>query len=121
MKFLLDQNLSPKTTRFLKTLGLDAHDMRDKGLGGASDEKIYEFAKKQDFILITYNSDFSRMYKTRKDLPGLILLRVHPQTIEILHPILKDFFLKLDISRLTNSISVIERHRYRIRRIKIGD
>ncbi len=105
----------------MKTLGLDAHDMRDKGLSGASDEKIYEFAKKQGFIFITYNSDFSRMYKIRKDLPGLILLRVHPQTIEILHPVLKDFFLKVDISRLRNCISVIERHHYRIRKIKIED
>jgi predicted nuclease of predicted toxin-antitoxin system len=38
MKFLLDQNISPKTTSYLRTLGHDAIDTRMLKLGEASDE-----------------------------------------------------------------------------------
>lgn len=118
MKLLLDQNLSPKTTAFLRRLKLNAKDVRAVGLMGADDQRIYEFAKAEGFILVTYDTDFSRRYVFGKDLAGLILLRVHPQTIEILHPVLKDFFSKVQPSQLQDTIAVVERQRYRLRKLK---
>lgn len=118
MKLLLDQNLSPKTTTFLRGLKLEAKDLREVGLIGADDQRIYEFARAQGFVLVTYDTDFSRRYVFGKDLPGLILLRVHPQTLEILHPVLKDFFSKVQPSQLQDTIAVVERHRYRLRKLK---
>lgn len=99
-------------------LKLDVKDVREVGLSGADDQRIYEFAKAEGFILITYNADFSRRYVFGKDLLGLILLRVHPQTIKILHPVLKDFFGKVQPSQLQDTIAVVERHRYRLRKLK---
>jgi predicted nuclease of predicted toxin-antitoxin system len=118
VKFLLDQNLSPKTKGFLQEMGIDVKDVRDVGLTGAPDEQVYAFAKAEEFMVVTYNSDFSRKYIFEKDLPGLILLRVHPQTVEVLHPVLKDFFSKISPEQIQHSIAVVERHRYRLRKLK---
>ena len=118
MKLLLDQNLSPATAQFLKDIGLDAYDIREKGLSGASDEQIYAHAAKENLILVTFDIAFSRRYISERGLAGLILLRVHPQTTEILHPLLADFFSRFPESRLSGCIAVVERHRYRVRKLK---
>lgn len=118
MKLLLDQNLSPTTARFLRDMGLEAHDVREKGLVGASDERIYACAVDGRLILVTFDMAFSRRYISDRDLPGLILLRVHPQTTEILHPVLADFFSRFSESELRGCIAVVERHRYRLRKLK---
>lgn len=117
-KFLLDQNLSPKTTKFLRDLGWDAIDLRDLEKMGSRDEEVYALAKAEDRILITYDLDFSRRYMAQKDLVGLVLLRVHPQTMEVLHPILEDFLKKVEPGRLRGAIATIELQRYRIRRVR---
>jgi len=54
IKFLLDQNLSPKTAEFLCSLGWEAKDLRELGKSGASDAEIYELAKAEGWILITW-------------------------------------------------------------------
>jgi predicted nuclease of predicted toxin-antitoxin system len=118
LKLLLDQNLSPTTTRFLTDIGLEAYDVREKGLSGASDEQIYAYAANGNFILVTFDIAFSYRYISGKELPGLILLRVHPQTTEILHPLLADFFSRFTESKLSGCIAVLERHRYRLRKLK---
>lgn len=118
MKLLLDQNLSPTTAEFLRDIGLEAYDIREKGLAGASDEHIYTHAVRGSLVLVTFDIAFSRRYISERDLPGLILLRVHPQTTEILHPVLADFFSRFAESQLSSCIAVIERHRYRIRKLK---
>lgn len=118
MKLLLDQNLSPTTAQFLKDIGLDANDVREKGLSGASDEQIYAHAVKENLILVTFDITFSRRYISERGLAGLVLRRVHPQTTEILHPVLGDFLSRFPESKLTGCIAVVERHRYRVRKLK---
>ena len=118
MKLLLDQNLSPATARFLKDLGVQAYDVREKGLSGASDEQIYAHAAKENLILVTFDVAFSRRYIAERNLAGLILLRVHPQTTEVLHPVLADFFSRFAEPKLSGCIAVVERHRYRFRKLK---
>ena len=117
MKFLLDQNLSPHTTLFLRSLGLNCIDMRDVGLAGKADTQIYTYALKHQCVIITFDQEFSYTYLCKKDLEGLILLRLHPQTLELIHIILKQFFASAKLSQIRGSIVVIERHRSRIRNI----
>ncbi len=118
MRFLLDQNVSPQTLLFLKSLGIDVLDVRGVGLKGKDDDLIYEYALQHKLVIITYDHEFDYKYVSRKDLDGLILLRVHPQTLEILHPILKKFFDTVDIKKIEKCIVVIERHRCRMRKVE---
>lgn len=117
-KLLLDENLSPATVRFLKEeLHLEVQGVREVELAGATDEELYAFAAREGYLLMTYNADFARAYRWGKELRGLILLRVHPQTLEHLHPVLRTFFSRVDLARLEGAISVVETTRYRIRRV----
>lgn len=117
IKLLLDQNLSPRTADFIRSLGWDAKDVREFGKGGADDADIYEFAKAKGWTLVTYDLDFSRRFMADKKLPGLILLRVHPQTVEILHPVLQDFLQRIKPEHLAGAIATVEPQRYRIRKV----
>lgn len=96
----------------------EAVDLRDLGRAGASDAEVYALAKAEDRVLITYDLVFSRRYMAAKDLPGLILLRVHPQTVEILHPVLEDFLGRVKPEELKGAIAMVEPYRYRIRRVR---
>lgn len=51
-------------------------------------------------------------------LTGLILLRVHPQTVEVLHPVLQDFLQRIKPEDLKGSIATLESHRYRLRKVR---
>ena len=109
--------MSPQTTLFLKSISVEAVDIRDVGLSGKPDDIIYAYAVKHNFILITYDLEFSRMYLSGRNLKGLILLRVHPQTKELVHDVLKKVFTTVPESQMKKSIVVVERHRVRIRKI----
>lgn len=116
MRVLLDENLSPRTTRFLRSLGVDALDLRELQSLGVPDGTVYSLAKGERAILLTFDGDFANTFLSHGDLPGLILLRVHPQTFDVLHPVLEDFFARVPQEMLAGAMTVVERGRYRIRR-----
>lgn len=120
MKFLLDQNLSPKTTLFLRELGIEAIDVREIGLAGKEDDEIYDYAVSNAYVLITFDHEFGYKYVSRRDLEGLIIMRLHPQTIEEIHGLLRRFFSTFNVHKVRNSIIVLERHRFRIRKMGNG-
>ena len=119
LKFLLDENISPKTTLFLRSLGLEVSDVGESGLRGKDDDKIYNYAKENKFILVTYDHEFGYFYISRKDLLGLIILRINPQTLEKVHKILERFFelLRGRKIELTGKLIIIENSRFRVRKV----
>ncbi|MEM9538361.1 MAG: DUF5615 family PIN-like protein [Cyanobacteria bacterium P01_E01_bin.42] len=63
MKFLIDEDMSPAVAHYLaQTLFIDAIAVRDRGLLGASDRRVFEYALSEDRILVTANiTDFERV------------------------------------------------------------
>ena len=121
-KFLIDENISPQSVQFLLGLGLEVFDAREMGLRGQSDEEVYKYAKDNGLILMTFDHEFSYLYLSRKDLAGLIILRVHPQTLENLHGALKRFFEAVALKNidLHGTISVVEVSRFRFKKVDRG-
>ena len=117
IRFLVDQNLSPRTTELLRNLGWEAQDLRTLGMMGSSDDEIYEFAAAGGWVLLTYDLDFSRRFMADKRLGGLVLLRVHPQTVENLHPVIADFLRQVRPQEIAGSIVTLDSRHYRLRRI----
>ncbi|MGQ9625347.1 MAG: DUF5615 family PIN-like protein [Anaerolineae bacterium] len=106
-----------QTTAFLKKLGLDAVDTRDLDLQRATDQEIMQVAIAQDRILITYNSGFGDERRFPPGThPGIIRLRVHPQTDAILHPILEKVFRVFGQKQLTGALVIVDNRRIRIKR-----
>ena len=60
MKLFLDENISPLHARELRVEGYDALAVVEAGLSGASDERVLEFAVKEDRILVTLDADFAK-------------------------------------------------------------
>ncbi len=118
IRFLVDQNLSPKTTEFIRSLGWEAQDLRTLGMVGASDDDIYEFAASGEWVLLTYDLDFSRRFVADRRLPGLILLRVHPQTVESLHPVIEDFLQRVKPEEMIGTIVTVHSRHYRLRKVR---
>ena len=57
MRFLFDQNLSPKLVRLLADLFPNSVHVRDVGLEAADDESVWNYASKQGFVIVSKDSD----------------------------------------------------------------
>ena len=68
-KLLLDENFSVRSSFPLLNRRFDVkHIAQDLNKAGISDEQVYEIARKQGRLLITYNvKDFSRLASKSKD------------------------------------------------------
>lgn len=76
MRFLLDNNLSPKLAVALSRAGHDALHVRDIGLAGASDETIIGRARADERVLISADSDFGTLLaRSNASQPSFLLLR----------------------------------------------
>lgn len=58
MKLLLDQNLSPKLIENLSELFPNSVHVQQIGLDYASDTDVWEFARKENHIIVTKDADF---------------------------------------------------------------
>ena len=58
MKLLFDENLSPKLSAALTDLFPEYAQVHHLGLGGESDDEIWEYAHRNGFTLVSKDSDF---------------------------------------------------------------
>ena len=75
MKFLIDEDLSPKVAERLRIEGgLDVIHVRERDLLGKPDPIILQRAYEEDRILVTANvKDFQRLARARELHPGIVL------------------------------------------------
>ena len=76
MKFLIDEDLSPKVAERLRIEGgLDVIHVRERDLLGKPDPIILQRAYEEDRILVTANvKDFQRLARARELHPGIVLV-----------------------------------------------
>lgn len=58
MKILLDQNISFKLIKKLQDIFPLINQVKGLGFEGATDKKIWEYAKKNNYVIVTFDSDF---------------------------------------------------------------
>jgi predicted nuclease of predicted toxin-antitoxin system len=61
MKLLFDQNLSFRLCRLLNDLFPDSSHVQLLGLASASDRALWEYAKSNDFVVVSLDADFAEM------------------------------------------------------------
>jgi predicted nuclease of predicted toxin-antitoxin system len=75
MKLLFDENLSPKLPRSLVTLFPDSAHVRECGLLGFPDEDVWEYARANDFTIVSKDSDFQQRSLLYGQPPKSVWLR----------------------------------------------
>lgn len=77
MRFLADMGVSPSTVAAPRQAGHDAVHLRDEGLQRLTDELVFEKARQEDRVVLTFDLDFAEIVaRTRASLPGVILFRL---------------------------------------------
>jgi predicted nuclease of predicted toxin-antitoxin system len=122
MRFLIDNNLSPKLADLLADAGHDASHVRDLGLGSANDEVVLDRARLENRVLISADTDFGTLLaRTGAISPSFLLIRraanrrVAEQAVLLVAnlPVVED-----DLE--AGAIVVIGESSLRIRRLPIG-
>ena len=110
MKLLFDQNLSHRLVAALENLFPGSQHVRLVGLAQADDLAIWEYAIRNDFGIVTQDSDYADWNKLRGTPPPIIWLRCGNASTDEIHRKLRS---ALDRIRLFESepdleIEVIE-------------
>lgn len=76
VKFLTDENVSPKVVKAMRAKGYDIKDIKEEKLFGISDHQVLTLAKKENRAIITYDKDFANLLNhPLQSHRGVILLR----------------------------------------------
>jgi predicted nuclease of predicted toxin-antitoxin system len=75
VKFLVDEDLSPRLVRDLHNMGYEATSVRDRGRLGLLDHHVLEWAIAEDRIIVTANAaDYRELVGNAGMHPGLWIL-----------------------------------------------
>lgn len=75
MKLLFDQNLSRKLVTRLADIFPNASHVQFHGLAEETDTEIWEFAKLNDFCIVTQDADFAERNRLYGSPPKVVWLR----------------------------------------------
>ena len=89
IKILVDEDMPRPTADLLRSLNIDAFDVREIGLRGATDQEIFKYAQKKGMIIISRDKGFSSIVKY--PVPPKYLFRL--KSLTFLH--IPDKFLLL--------------------------
>jgi predicted nuclease of predicted toxin-antitoxin system len=86
MKLLLDQNISFRITIKIQDLFPGSKQVRDLGLENSKDSFLWNYAKENNFCIVTFDGDFYDLGLIKGSSPKVIWLRLgntSTQNIEI--------------------------------------
>jgi predicted nuclease of predicted toxin-antitoxin system len=116
LRFLIDEDVPRSTARLLREAGVDAVDVRDVGLKGKSDQEVFEFAQREDRLLISCDLGFANTLRySPTESVGILVIRI-PDEVAIAQfnsEILRAIQEVGD--RLSRSLAIIEVGRVRLR------
>ena len=95
MKFLFDQNISQRILKVLPDNYVGSSHVKNEGLINAPDKQIWEFAKKNNFIIVTQDSDFNELNSLLGFPPKIIWIRTGNLKTEAIIKILIDNYLDI--------------------------
>ena len=76
MKLLFDQNISFRLIKQISDVFPQAKQVKEVGLADHSDSEIWKFARKNNFTIVTFDSDFYDLSVIKGIPPKIIWLRI---------------------------------------------
>ena len=107
MKLLFDQNISFRVVKGIHDLFPLAKQVRELGLENYTDRAVWDYAKKEGYTIVTFDSDFFDMSLILGSPPRIIWLRIgNASTDDIIDlfrenfELIKEFLADPDYSEL---------------------
>ncbi|MEX0812340.1 MAG: DUF5615 family PIN-like protein [Chitinophagales bacterium] len=91
MRFLFDQNISHRILKLIPEEYSDSTTVKNASLINAPDREIWEFAKINDYIIVTQDSDFNDLNSLYGFPPKIIWMRTGNLKTESIVDILIDY------------------------------
>jgi len=116
MKLLANENIPIGLVNELRNLGYDILRV-DEVRKGMKDQEVLDFSLKESRIIITFDKDFGELaVKEKRKATGVILLRMHPESVRYIKERILLLFEKL--KELKDKFIVLEEHTIRERKLQ---
>lgn len=120
MRILLDQGLPRSCARLLSSAGVDARHAGDCGLARATDSAILDFARQQDRIVVTLDSDFHALLALSGAVkPSVIRIRVEGLRGEAAAKLIRLALEQCQDDLTGGCVVSVESNRVRVRRLPV--
>ena len=102
MKLLIDENISYRLFKKMEDIFPDSQQVKRLGLLGKEDYVIWNYAKKNDFVILTQDEDYNDLSQLLGYPPKVILLKTGNITTEGIDELLRqklstiEFFISPD-------------------------
>ena len=121
MRFLADMGVSMRVVEWLRVAGHDVVHLRDEGLQRLANGLIFEKARAEKRIILTFDLDFGEIVAgCGGHIVSVVLFRLHNTRTD--HVIIRlDAVLQQSSTELAaGAIIVVEEGRHRVRRLPVG-
>jgi len=111
VSLLFDQNISFRIIQKIKEDFPNSKQVRELGLEESSDDKIWKFAKENNYTVVTFDSDFFEISNLKGHPPKIIWLRTGNTTTKNIIEILqqkKEIIIDFISNPLYSEISCLE-------------
>jgi predicted nuclease of predicted toxin-antitoxin system len=101
----------------LRKQGFDIKAVAETNCKGQEDKEIVVLAEAENRVIVTHDIGFGSIYYfSKRGQVGIIILRIHPPTVEEVNLILIDFLSKVNLEKknLTKNLIILSRKKYRV-------
>ena len=107
IKLLFDQNLSPRLVNRLADLYPNSNHLYNLGLDTAEDIVVWEYARSNNFIVVTKDADFSELISIRGFPPKVIWIRLGNCKTNDIERIIRVHYQNIKMFDSDNSLGIL--------------
>jgi predicted nuclease of predicted toxin-antitoxin system len=108
MKVLFDQNISHRLISQIQDILPDSKQVRELGLENYSDKQIWDYAKENHFVIVTFDADFYDYSVIWGHPPKIIWLRTQNQTTKNIEVLLRKYLTAIIEFQQDNNLACLE-------------
>ncbi len=116
MKFKLDENFGIRTQNLLRRAGHEVDTVRDEGLQGAPDDRLYDICCSEQMCLVTMDLDFADIIRFPANRTGGIAVIRAPGNpgLSLLESLIRQFINMLPEFQIASKLWIVEPGRIRV-------
>lgn len=120
MRFLIDENMALSCAAVLIEMGYDASHVSEIGLTATKDADITLFARENQYIIVTFDLDFSRIVAlSSRTFPSIITFRTGEVNTTIFAALMRENLQHLEEALLSGALVTIDLNGVRIQRLPV--